>query len=127
MRIWLIGAAGLCLAGVASGAMATPDHEAGTPLSPAEAAGAWTLESGGHSLCMIKLEARPAGAGYAAQAQPSCRQTLGGEAAGWKPTHDGMSLVTADGASLLRFARWSNSLFVSHQASGVDVQLRRGQ
>jgi hypothetical protein len=27
---------------------------------------------------------------------------------------------------VLSFGRWSNSLFVSHQASGVDIQLQRG-
>ena len=38
-----------------------------------------------------------------------------------------MRLVSADGAPLLSFNRWSNSLFVSHRSSGVDVQLRRGK
>lgn len=126
MRIWMIAAAGLCLAGMASGAMAA-DNEAGVPLAPNEAAGAWTLESGGHRICTVTLEATKSGAGYAARSEPACGQALGGAAAGWQPTHDGMRLVTADGGALLGFSRWSNSLFVSHQASGVDVQLRRGK
>jgi hypothetical protein len=27
---------------------------------------------------------------------------------------------------VIAFNRWSNSLFVSHRASGADIQLRRG-
>jgi hypothetical protein len=37
-----------------------------------------------------------------------------------------MSLVDSDGQTVLGFSRWSNSLFVSHRSSGVDVQLKRG-
>jgi hypothetical protein len=104
-----------------------PDNEAGVPLSPAEAAGAWTLESDGHSICTIKLGVDKAKDAYPAKAQSSCREALAGDPAGWRPTHDGMQLVGADGAPLLAFARWSNSLFVSHRSSGVDLQLRRGR
>jgi hypothetical protein len=27
---------------------------------------------------------------------------------------------------VIAFNRWSNSLFVSHRSSGVDIQLKRG-
>jgi hypothetical protein len=37
------------------------DHEAGVPLTPAEAVGAWTLESGGRSVCILHLSAARAG------------------------------------------------------------------
>ena len=39
---------------------------------------------------------------------------------------DGAALVDGQGQVLIDFNRWSNSLLVSHQSSGVDVQLRRG-
>ena len=45
---------------------------------------------------------------------------------GWAPTGDGMALTGSDGHVLIAFSRWSNSLFVSHRASGFDLQLRRG-
>jgi len=34
--------------------------------------------------------------------------------------------VDGAGQPVIAFNRWSNSLFVSHRASGVDVQLKRG-
>jgi hypothetical protein len=102
------------------------DHEAGVPLSPAEAAGVWTVESGGRSICTVDLSAEKAGAGYGAKASGACGDTLKGTPAGWTPTNDGISLMDASGQSLIRFNRWSNSLFVSHTSSGVDIQLRRG-
>ena len=116
---------GALLAG-APFAVFAADHEAGVPLAPAEAAGTWTVESGGHSICTVALSAEKAGAGYGAKASGSCGDTLKGTPAAWTPTNDGMSLVDASGQSLIRFNRWSNSLFVSHTSSGVDIQLRRG-
>ena len=128
MRHWIALALAAGLSFSAAAALADgPDNEAGVPLSPAEAGGAWTLESDGHSICVIKLGADKAKDAYPAKAQSSCREVLSGDPAGWRPTHDGMQLVGADGAPLLAFARWSNSLFVSHRSSGVDLQLRRGQ
>lgn len=128
MRIWMMAAlaSGLCVSIAIAGARAA-DNEAGVPLAPGEAAGPWTLESAGRAICVIKLETARSGAGYAAQSLSSCRSMLASDPAGWQPTHDGMRLVAADGGSLLGFSRWSNSLFVSHQASGADVQLRRGR
>ena len=37
-----------------------------------------------------------------------------------------MALTGADGQVLMRFDRWSNSLFVSRRTSGDDLQLMRG-
>jgi len=102
------------------------DNEAGVPLAPSEAAGVWTVESGGRSICTVDLSAEKAGAGYGAKASAACGDTLKGSPTAWTPTPDGMSLVDASGQSLIRFNRWSNSLFVSHTSSGVDIQLRRG-
>jgi hypothetical protein len=102
------------------------DHEAGVPLAPAEAAGTWTLESGGHSLCRLTLSPDKAAGGYGVQVPATCGDVLPTTPAAWAPTHDGMQFVGADGQALLAFNRWSNSLFVSHRISGVDIQLRRG-
>jgi len=96
------------------------DHEAGVPLTPAEAAGVWTLASGGRDQCHLTL-----GAAHSVKADAGCREILPGPA-GWQPTSDGMALTDSSGRTILAFHRWSNSLFVSHRASGVDVQLRRG-
>jgi hypothetical protein len=97
------------------------DHEAGVPLSPAEAAGGWTVETDGHAICMITLTAD-----HGATPSGSCGDALPAGVTGWQPTADGMALTGADGQSLAPFSRWSNSLFVSHRSSGTDVQLMRG-
>jgi hypothetical protein len=124
MKAMLIAAA--CAAAIPLAA-AAEDNEAGVPLTPAEAAGAWTLETDGHALCVITLSGGRAGqASYAAKSSGGCGQVLGAAPTGWQPTHDGMRLTGSGGRPLLGFNRWSNSLFVSHRASGVDVQLRRG-
>lgn len=116
-------ALGLCAAPIVA---AAEDHEAGVPLSPAEAAGAWTVESGGRNLCVLTLGAAKTAQGYSARIPASCAQSIPGGAVAWQPTADGMALVGADGAPVIAFNRWSNSLFVSHRASGVDIQLKRG-
>jgi len=106
---------------------AAEDNEAGVSLSPSEAAGSWTLESGGHSICTLKLGAvKIAGGAFKAQAPADCGDALPSGVAGWTPSPHGMNLVGADGQTLIGFGRWSNSLLVSHPSSGVDVQLRRG-
>ena len=117
MKTWIIAAALATCAGAAG----AEDREAGVPLTPAEAAGAWTLESAGHAICTLQL-----GADHSARAASDCAGALPGAPTGWRPTADGMALLGAGGQPLLGFNRWSNSLFVSHRASGVDVQLRRG-
>jgi hypothetical protein len=102
------------------------DNEAGVPLTPAEAAGVWTLESGGRSVCVLNLGTRKiASIGYDAQVPETCGDTLQGVKA-WAPAAGGMSLVRADGQTVIGFGRWSNSLLVSHRSSGVDIQLKRG-
>ncbi|HWE99299.1 MAG TPA: AprI/Inh family metalloprotease inhibitor [Caulobacteraceae bacterium] len=117
----------LFAAALASPAIAqTGDHEAGVPLTPAEAAGAWVLESGGHSLCALTLGTAKTGGGYAVKRAADCTGNLPGQPVAWAPTGDGMKLVSASGQTVLAFGRWSNSLFVAHRSSGVDVQLRRG-
>jgi hypothetical protein len=102
------------------------DNEAGVPLSPSEAAGAWTVESGGRNICTVDLSADKSGPGYGLKVPAACGQTIPGSPTAWTPTRDGMSLVGADGQAAIRFNRWSNSLFVSHTSSGVDIQLKRG-
>ena len=64
-------------------------------------------------------------AGFLAATTASCGDALPGAVAGWAPTGDGMALTGTDGKVLIAFNRWSNSLFVSHRASGADLQLRR--
>jgi hypothetical protein len=113
--------------GLSTAASAAADNEAGVPLTPREAVGLWTVESAGHFICGVELSAQKAGqAGFAARTRPSCQGALPGQVAGWTPTSDGMALTGADGQVVLPFNRWSNSLFVSHRSSGVDIQLTRG-
>jgi hypothetical protein len=130
MKAWIIA---LMFAATATPALAqdaeppTPDHEAGVPLTPAEAAGAWTVEAGGHSLCVVRLGAGKAGVdGYALQAPETCGDALPAGLTAWTPTPDGMRLTGPGGSPSVRFGRWSNSLFVAKRSSGTDVQLRRG-
>lgn len=115
----------LILAAAAAAALAAPalaeDNQAGVPLAPAEAAGAWTVSSGGHDLCVLSLTAQ-----HAVRAPATCADALPTRPTAWEATRDGMRLLAADGAPLIAFNRWSNSLFVSHRASGSDIQLRRG-
>src|SRR5437879_1974746 len=100
-------AAGLAAAGLLAGASvaAAEDNEAGVPLTPAEAAGAWTIESAGHALCTLTL-----GASHTVKAPPTCGDVLPTSPTGWQPTKDGMQLVGADGQPVIAFHRWSNSL-----------------
>ena len=126
MRASLI-AAGLAAAGLLTAGAVTaqeagpPDHEAGVPLTPAEAAGVWTVASGGHDLCTLSLTAA-----HGVKAPATCADALTGNPTAWTATSDGMALTGPGGQLMLAFHRWSNSLFVSHRASGVDIQLRRG-
>ncbi|THD70932.1 AprI/Inh family metalloprotease inhibitor [Phenylobacterium sp.] len=122
MRILSIAScvAGAVLFATASLAVAlAEDNEAGVPLTPKEAVGAWTVSSGGQDLCVLTL-----GAGHTVRAASSCGDALTSAPTTWQATSDGMQLM-AGGQPVLAFHRWSNSLFVSHRASGVDIQLRR--
>ncbi|THD57765.1 AprI/Inh family metalloprotease inhibitor [Phenylobacterium sp.] len=119
----------LCLAAAAAAAalvagatgVHAADHEAGVPLNPSEAAGAWTVSSNGQDLCRVTL-----GADHAAKAEALCRDAIPGAPATWQATSDGVEFLGKDGHELIAFHRWSNSLFVSHRSSGEDLQLRRG-
>jgi hypothetical protein len=108
-------------AALVAGSAMCADNEAGVPLRPAEAAGAWSLEANGQSLCVLNL-----GRGHAVRSRGSCGQALPAAPRSWAPTADGMSLIAADGSTVMGFHRWSNSLFVAHTPGG-DLQLRRGQ
>ena len=126
MKPLLIAAAlGLTAAGAgaaqAQDQVGPDDHEAGVPLTPAEAAGAWTVATGGRDVCQLTLTAA-----HGVKAPSSCAAALPTSPAGWQPTRDGVQLTDAGGQPVLAFHRWSNSLFVSRRSSGVDVQLRRG-
>ena len=106
--------------GLGFGLALAADNEAGVPLSPAEAVGGWTLQSAGHAICMLRLTAN-----HLARAG-DCGGALPSGVAGWATTANGMALTGADGQVLMRFDRWSNSLFVSRRTSGEDLQLMRG-
>ncbi|HEY2661670.1 MAG TPA: AprI/Inh family metalloprotease inhibitor [Caulobacteraceae bacterium] len=126
MRRLLIAVA-LAGAVLASRQAVAADNQAGIPLTPADAAGAWTLESGGRSLCVLYLGKDKAGAAsFGARVPSTCDDALPAGIAAWAPAADGMSLLDAHGQVVIGFHRWSNSLFVSHRSSGEDVQLKRG-
>ena len=116
----LIPAAGMAAAVLLLAGGAIADEQAGVPLAPGEAAGTWTLESQGRSICVLKLGAEKTKAGaYKVDAPASCGDALPSGLAGWWPDPGGMSLVDANGQSLISFGRWSNSLLVSHQTSSA--------
>ncbi len=108
------------------GVAAAADNEAGVPLSPNDAPGVWTLESGGHAVCRLRLTARTTRAGFLATPDAACGSALPQGVTGWTPTGGGMALTGAGGQVLLPFDRWSNSLFVARIGAGRDVQLMRG-
>jgi hypothetical protein len=117
------------IAAVALGAAfaaAAADNQAGIPLDPKDAPGPWTVQSQGSAICVVRLSGRKTAGGYGFSAEPRCGDAIPAGAAAWHPTADGMALTRADGADLIKFSRWSNSLFVSHRSSGTDLQLKRG-
>lgn len=94
-------------------------------IRPGEIADAWLLQSHGKALCHLTLSGRATKAGpYGADIPADCASALPAGASGWKPTPDGLALVGADGAVLIAFDRWSESLFVS-AGPGPDLQLAR--
>jgi hypothetical protein len=113
--------AGLAVVSAAPLAAYAADNEAGVPLTPAEAAGAWTVSSEGQDLCTLTL-----GASHSVKSPSSCNDVLSGSPATWQATGDGVQFMGANGKQVMAFHRWSNSLFVSHRRSGEDIQLRRG-
>jgi hypothetical protein len=100
----------------------------GMPLKVNDAAAqAWTLESAGHSICVVRLGAEPVSKGvYHTDIPAGCGPVLPAGVAGWRPVTDGAALVDGQGQILVDFDQWSNSLLVSRRAGGLDVQLRRG-
>lgn len=62
MRSVIAAAGAIALLG-SHGPAVAEDHEAGAPLTPAEAAGAWTVESGGRNVCILQLTATRTGQG----------------------------------------------------------------
>ena len=101
------------------------DNQAGIPLAPADAAGPWTLQADGHAICTITLGKDKGANGYGVKAPDTCGDALPPGVSAWEPTRDGMRFIGEDGAAMA-FGRWSNSLFVAHRSTGVDVQLKRG-
>jgi hypothetical protein len=97
------------------------DGEAGVPLTPAEAAGGWTLSSNGRPVCTVFLSAR-----HTVRAGANCEAVLRAEPVAWAPAADGVRLTGPNGQTVMAFDRWSNSLFVSRVGSYADVQMRRG-
>ena len=102
------------------------DREAGVPLRPAEAAGPWSLQSNGQTLCVLDLGRHRTSLGYALRARGDCGGALNSQPIAWAPTSDGMRLVGPDGSTVLSFGRWSNSLFVTRIGGPTNLQLRRG-
>ena len=121
MKTLLLTAAALAASLVTASTALAADNEAGVPLTPAEAAGPWTVSSEGQDLCTLTL-----GADHAVKSSSSCNSALSGSPKAWQATSDGVQLMGADGKQIMAFHRWSNSLFVSHRRSGEDIQLRRG-
>jgi hypothetical protein len=107
----------------ASLALAQPER---ARLEPGAVADAWLLQSHGRVVCRLTLSSRATKAGpYGAEIPDDCRAALPPGATGWKPAADGIALVGADGAVLVAFDRWSESLFVSTGAGAPDLQLSR--
>ena len=81
-----------------------------------------TAETGGHAICVVRLTADHS-AKVATIAETPHRLAATG-CVGHRRRR--LTLTGAGGQALAPFNRWSNSLFVSHRSSGVDVQLMRG-
>jgi hypothetical protein len=108
-------------------AVAAPDHMAGVSLAPSDAAGPWTLENNGRSLCVLTLGSEKVTGGYRVNAGDACQGGLPATPAAWEPTNHGMKLVGADGQTVMTFNRWSDSLLVSPLHGESSLQLRRGR
>jgi hypothetical protein len=122
MRFSTIGASLLAaVAALLSAPTFAADNQAGTPLDPAEAAGSWTVETGGRSVCTLTL-----GPDKSVKVASPCGSLLPATPVNWAPTAHGMNLLAADGHTVIGFGRWSNCLLVAHRSSGGDIQLRRG-
>jgi Protease inhibitor Inh len=127
-------AAGLAAAILMSGpapaqntpATAERDQMAGKPLALSDAAGPWTLEKDGMSLCVITLGREKVAQGYRLSAGDSCQHALPAMPTAWTPTDHGMKFVDSGGQTVMTFGRWSDSLLVSPLHGEQSLQLRRG-
>lgn len=129
--IFAAGAVAAILMGGPAFAQNTPataerDQMAGKPLAPAEAAGPWTLEKDGMSLCVITLGREKVAQGYRLSAGDSCQHALPATPAAWTPTDHGMKFVDSSGQTVMTFGRWSDSLLVTRLHGQQSLQLRRG-
>jgi hypothetical protein len=123
--IFAAGAVAAILMG--GSAAAAQDRMAAQPLAPPEAAGPWTLENNGRSLCVLTLGREKVSEGYRLSAGDSCQRELPATPAAWAPTDRGMKLVGPDGQTVMTFNRWSDSLLVSPIQGENSLQLRRGR
>jgi len=97
----------------------------GVPLPPKDAAGTWTLEGHGHSICHVTLSADLIGPKlYGLQIPADCVPSLPAGIAGWESVVGGMVMVDSGGHVLADFDNWSPELLVSRR-SHLNVQLRR--
>ncbi|HEX4742388.1 MAG TPA: AprI/Inh family metalloprotease inhibitor [Caulobacteraceae bacterium] len=123
-------AAAILMSGLASAqnttATAERDQMAGKPLALSEAAGPWTLEKDGMSLCVITLGREKIAQGYRLSTRNSCEHALAATPAAWAPTDHGMKLIDGGGQTVMTFGRWSDSLLVSPLHGEQSLQLRRG-
>ena len=103
------------------------DQMAGKSLAPSDAAGPWTLERDGRSLCVITLGSEKSGQGYRVRGSDACQGALPATPAAWEPTDHGMKLVDGQGQTVIAFGRWSDSLLVSPLHGEQSLQLRRGR
>lgn len=125
--VWLGLASPAALAQAPQSAAPSVQDEADTPLSPKDAAGAWTLEANGHPVCTLRFDKGKANGGsYALEVPQACGEILPPAVKSWAPTDQGMALTDQDGQAVLGFRRWSNSLFVTYHSSGSNLQLKRG-
>jgi hypothetical protein len=112
---------------MSAAALAVADPMTGKPLAPSDAAGPWTLENNGRSLCVLSLGQEKAGAGFSLKGGDACQGSLPATPAAWSPTDHGMALLGSDGQTLMTFSRWSDSLLVSPLHGEQSLQLRRGR
>jgi hypothetical protein len=95
-------------------------------VRPAEMADSWLLQSQGHTLCTLRLSARAHANGvFGAKDPGDCVAPAPSGVAGWRPTGKGVDLIGANGATVVSFRRWSESLFVASGPGAPDLQLSR--
>ncbi len=107
-------------------AHAAGDHAA-TSLAPADAAGPWTLASGGRPICVLNLnKEKISAAGFALTVPLACGDALPNNLVAWAPSANGVSLIGLVDGSVMGFSRVSDGRLVSHRPGGEDLELQRG-